>query len=266
MSDSKSWQTTRDLTHKLARRTAGRTTRAIALAFLAAGGTFAACRAGGITSPTDEGGGISPKSSSGDLIGTGVVANVVPVKVEEDEAVAQANPDFSTTTETTFPVTEFITNTCHNDETPVLNGYLKQREKISMDDLTLKYKLQTWKDTRGTFATATTTWEEDDGYGHKTLRTGIVRYRNRTTTLDKFVTGPAGLPFASDQESVMYLERLSPEHGMHYGKYDDREDDDDDRDYRHGAGDDLFVFARQSLYVDKNGVTRQKTEFRTECR
>jgi hypothetical protein len=266
MSDSKNWQTTRDLTVKLARRTNGRTMRAIALAFLAAGGTFAACSAGGITAPTQYGGGITPMERSGDLLGTGTVTKLASVKVDEDEAVAMANPDFSTSTETVFPVTEAITNSCHNNETPVLNGYLKQREKLSMDDLTLKYKLQTWKDTRGTFATAMTTWEEDDGYGHKTTRTGIVRYRNRTTTLDKFVTGPAGLPFASDQESVMYLERLSPEHGMRYGHDDDRDDDDDDRGYRHGPGDDLFVYARQSVYIDQNGVAREKTVFRTECR
>jgi hypothetical protein len=265
MSDSRSWQKTRDLTGRLARRTGGRTTRAIAIAFLAAGGTFAACRAGGITSPSSEGGAISPKSSSGDLVGTGVVANLVPVKEQEDESVALANPDFSTTTETTFPWTEAITNSCHNDETPILNGYIKQREKLSMDDLTLKYKMQTWKDTRGVFATAATYWDDDNDPG-TAPRPVLVRYRNRQNTLDKFTVGPAGLPFSSDQESVMLLERLSPEHGMKYGAYDDREDDDDDRNFRHGAGDDLFVYARQSVYVDKNGVTRQRTEFRTECR
>jgi hypothetical protein len=53
---------------------------------------------------------------------------------------------------------------------------------------------------------------------------------------------------------------------MRYGKYDDREDDDDDRYYRHGLGDDLHVYARVSVRVDRNGVSREKTTFRTECR
>jgi hypothetical protein len=263
MSDSKSWQPTRDLTVKLARRTGGRTTRAIAIAFLAAGGTFAACRAGGITSPSGEEG-MSPKAGSHDL-GTGVVTNLVPVKTEEDPAVAAANPDFATSTETTFPVTEAVTNTCYNNETPILNGTMKVREKLAMDDLTLQYKMQTWKDTRGVFATVQTYWD-DDNDPSTPPKPILVRYRNRTNTLDKFSVGPAGLPFSSDQESVMFLERLSPEHGMKYGPYDDRTDDDDDSNYRHGAGDDLFVYARQSVYVDQNGVTREKTVFRTECK
>jgi hypothetical protein len=200
-----------------------------------------------------------------DLIGTGVVTKLVPLKVEEAPEVAEANPDFVTATETTFPVTETVTNSCYNNETPVLNGWMKVKEKIQMDNLTLKYKQQTWKDTRGVFAGATASWD-DDHDDATPKRVGIVRYRNRTQTLDKFTVGPAGLPFASDQESVMLLERLSPEHGMKYGDRDDREDDDDDREYRHGPGDDLFVYARQAVYIDQNGVTREKTVFRTECR
>jgi hypothetical protein len=266
MSDSKSWQTTRDLTIKLSRRTGGRTTRAIALAVLAAGGTFAACSASGITSPSSQGAEISPMERSGDLIGTGIVTNIVPVRIEEEESVAMSDPDFATSPETKFPYTETVTNSCYNNETPVLNGYLRQREKLKMDDLTMKYRMKTWKDTRGVIAAATATWEEDDGNGHKTKRTGLVRYINKTKTLDKFETGPAGLPFSSDQEERMHLQRLSPEHGMKYGHDDLREDDDDDRDFRPGPGDDLFVYARRRLYVDNNGVTREKAEFRTECR
>jgi hypothetical protein len=265
MSESRIWQTPRDLKGRLARRTASRRVRAIAIALVAAGGAFAACSASGITSPNGEGAGISPAAGSHDLIGTGTVTKLVPLKTEEDEAVANANPDFATTTETTFPVTETVTNSCHNNETPVLNGYMKMREKLAMDDLTLKYKMQTWKDTRGVFATAATTWDDDNDPG-TAPRTVLVRYRNKTRTLDKFEVGPAGLPFASDQESVMFLERLSPEHGMRYGDHDDREDDDDDSHYQHGPGDDLFVYARQAVYVDRNGVTREKTVFRTECR
>jgi hypothetical protein len=134
-----------------------------------------------------------------------------------------------------------------------------------MDNLTLQYKQQTWKDTRGVFATVATYWDDDNNPATPP-KAVLVRYRNRTKTLDKFTVGPAGLPFSSDQESTMLLERLSPEHGMKYGPYDDREDDDDDSHYVHGAGDDLFVYARQAVYIDQNGVVREKTVFRTECR
>jgi hypothetical protein len=265
MSEPKIWRSAIELTGNLGRRTGGRGFRALATALVVAGGAFAACQSSGITSPSSGGGSMSPKASSGDLVGTGVVTKLVPLHRDEDPEVAKANPDFATTTETVFPTTEVVVNSCHNDEAPVLNGFLKVREKLAMDDLTLKYKLQTWKDTRGVFATATT-YYDDDNDPSTAPRTMVVRYRNRTTTLDQFVTGPAGLPFASDQESLMFLERLSPEHGMRYGKYDDREDDDDDRDYRHGQGDDLLVYVRQSIYVDKNGVQREKNVFRTECR
>jgi hypothetical protein len=272
MSAQRSWQTPRLVNGVKAgwasRRTRTQAIRALALAVLTAGGTFAACSANGITAPGAGDGGSSMAPSSGarpDLIGTGTVTKLVPLKVEEAPEVAEANPDFTTSTETTFPVTETVTNSCYNNETPVLNGWLKVREKISMDDLTLKYKQQTWKDTRGVFAAAASSWDDDHDEATPN-RVGLVRYRNRTTTLDKFTVGPAGLPFSSDQESVMLLERLSPEHGMKYGPYDDREDDDDDREYRHGAGDDLFVYAKQAVYIDKNGVTREKTVFRTECR
>jgi lipoprotein-anchoring transpeptidase ErfK/SrfK len=258
-------ETARTVTTTFCRRANTQAVRVIAITLLAVGGTVAACSANGITGPSD-GGGMSPSASANhDLLGTGVITSIASVKTEEDPAVSQANPDFATSTETTFPVTEAVTNTCYNNETPILNGFLKQREKIAMDDLTFKYKLQTWKDTRGVFATATT-YYDDDHDPATPPRQMLVRYRNRTNTLDKFEVGPAGLPFSSDQESVMFLERLSPEHGMKYGPYDDREDDDDDREYRHGAGDDLFVYARQAVTVDKNGVQREKNVFRTECR
>jgi hypothetical protein len=240
----------------------------LAIALLAAGGAFVGCSANGITTPGsgDGGSGMSPKAGARpDLVGTGVVTKLVPLKEEEDPLISAANPDFSTSTETTFPVTETVTNTCYNNETPVLNGTMKVREKISMDNLTLQYKQQTWKDTRGVFATVATYWD-DDNDASTPPKPVLVRYRNRTKTLDKFTVGPAGLPFASDQESTMLLERLSPEHGMKYGPYDDREDDDDDSHYVHGQGDDLFVYAKQAVYIDQNGVVREKTVFRTECR
>jgi hypothetical protein len=270
MSEQRTWHTPRMIKGRISRRTATTAIRVIAVAVLAAGGTFVGCSAHGITAPGAEGGSMSPSAPSRTLGVGGVtetVTNLVSVREEEDESIAKANPDFVTSTETTFPMTEFVVNTCYNNETPILNGYLKQRERIQMDDLTLKYKMTTWKDTRGVAAAATSTNAYDDDRDDATPpRQLTVRYRNRGTTLDKFTVGPAGLPFSSDQESVTWLERLSPEHGMRYGKHDDREDDDDDRYYRHGQGDDLFVYARQSVYVDKNGVTREKTVFRTECR
>jgi hypothetical protein len=254
---------------RMSRRAATQAIRVFAVAVLAAGGTFAGCSAHGITAPGAESGSMSPSSGASRTLGVGgvteTVTNLVPLKEDEDESVAQANPDFVTSTETTFPMTEFVVNTCYNDETPILNGYLKQRETIKMDDLTLQYKMQTWKDTRGVAANSTASYD-DDGNPLTPARRLTVRYRNLGTTLDKFTVGPAGLPFSSDQESVMHLERLSPEHGMRYGPYDDRDDDDDDRYYRHGQGDDLFVYARVTVRVDRNGVSREKTTFRTECR
>jgi hypothetical protein len=271
MSTQRNWQTPRLRTEgndSWTRRPGTQAARVMALAWLAAAGAFVGCSANGITTPGSGDGGSSmapAPSARPDLLGTGTVTKLVPLKEEEDPMLAAANPDFATSTETTFPVTETVTNSCYNNETPVLNGWLKVREKIAMDNLTLKYKQQTWKDTRGVFAGAAASWD-DDHDAATPKRVGLVRYRNRTQTLDKFTVGPAGLPFASDQESVMLLERLSPEHGMKYGPDDDREDDDDDREYRHGAGDDLFVYARQAVYIDQNGVTREKTVFRTECR
>jgi hypothetical protein len=265
MSAQRFWQTPRVVKGGSTRRASTQAVRAIAVALFAAGGAFAGCSQNSITAPGGSGG-MSPTSSARpDLVGTGVVTKLVPLKEEEDPAISELNPDFATSTETTFPVTETVTNTCHNDETPILNGTMKVREKISMDDLTLKYKQQTWKDTRGVFATAATYWD-DDNDARTPPKPVLVRYRNRTKTLDKFTVGPAGLPFSSDQESVMLLERLSPEHGMRYGPYDDRTDDDDDSQFVHGQGDDLFVFAKQAVTIDNNGVVREQTVFRTECR
>jgi hypothetical protein len=240
--------------------------RVIAGAMLAVGALMAGCSANGITGPAETDAGPSSVSGPRQTLGVGVITNLVPLKTEVDPEVEKANPDFSTSTETVFPVTEAVSNTCVQPvETPVLNGWLKVREKIAMDDLTMKYKMQTWKDTRGVIATATTYY--DDDHDAKTApRKMVIRYRNRQNTLDKFEVGPAGLPFSSEQEDVMLLERLSPEHGMKYGPYDDREDDDDDREYRHGPGDDLFVYAKQKVVIDNNGVAREQTVFRTECR
>jgi hypothetical protein len=265
MSDSRFDLAERTTKHHLSRRVSAQSIRAIAIAMIAVGGTMAACSASGITSPSSGGGDLAPVGGSSKTLGTGLITNLVPLKTEVDPDIERNSTDFSTSTETTFPYTETVTNSCWNNETPVLNGYLKQRERIVMDDLTLKYKMQTWADTRGVAATAPA-WYHDDDDPATPPRQIMVRYRNKTQTLDKFEVGPAGLPFSSDQESRMHLERLSPEHGMKYGHHDDRHDDDDDRGYRHGPGDDLFVYARTRVYVDKNGNQREKTEFRTECR
>jgi hypothetical protein len=238
----------------------------LALALIS-GITFARCNSSSLTGPET-----SAKSSGikGDLVSGGEVLESVPnlpsAKIEDDPDLVKTNPDFSTSTRTTFFVTEVAHNPCVvPNEDPVLTGYETVYEKLAMDDLTLKYKLQRWRDTRGVAATAKAAYD-DDRNPATPPRMITVRYRNRNRALDRFEVGPAGLPFTSEQEEVIYLERLSPEHGMKYGPYDDREDDDDDRGYQHGPGDDLFVFARDFVRIDKNGVAKQQTTFRSECK
>lgn len=236
---------------------------------LASGVTFARCGPNSITGPDSgpqpgRGGGRGDIVSTGDV--TGTVPNLASVKVEDDPQLVQSNPDFQTSTRTTFPVTEVQHNPCVvPNEDPVLNGYETVYEKLAMDDLTLKYKLRRWRDTRGVYATARAAYDDDNDPATPP-RMILVRYRNLTKTLDRFEVGPAGLPFTSEQEAMMHLERLSPEHGMKYGPYDDRTDDDDDSHYMHGAGDDLFVYARDFIKIDQNGVAKQQTTFRSDCR
>jgi lipoprotein-anchoring transpeptidase ErfK/SrfK len=232
--------------------------RAIAGTMLAVAALIAGCSANSVTAPAegDGVGGPSPVGGPSRILGVGT--NLTSSKTQESPLNAAVNPDFSTSTETTFPVTEVVINTCYNNEAPVLNGWMKVRDKTSMENLTLKYKQQTWKDTRGVVATVRTYWDDDKNPATPP-KPVLVKYRNRNNTLDKFVVGPAGLPFSSVQESVMLLERLSPEHGMRYNP-------DDDSHYVHGPGDDLFVYAKQGATVDYNGVSREQTVFRTECR
>lgn len=196
----------------------------------------------------------SSRDGHGELISVEVPLLATTSRKETDDE-ARANPDNLLATETTFPVTETVTNTCYNMETPVLNGYLKQRERIKIaDDLSMKYQFDTWKDTRGVYATATTTWDDDDdpSTAPKVIQ---VRYRNNEQTIDHFSTGPAGLPFESLQEDRIWLQRFGPEHKG-----------EDEYTYRARPGDDLFVYVKERVRVDNNGATRTERVFRTECR
>lgn len=233
---------------------------------LVSGAVFARCGTEGITGPGQAPSQAGGPKAHGDLLPTDPVPNLVSVQVADDPQLVQSDPDFQTSTTTTYPVTEVAHNPCViPNEDPVLNGTETVHEKLAMDNLTLKYKLRRWRDTRGVAATVRAPYDDDNNPATPP-RMILVRYRNLNKMLDRFEVGPAGLPFTSDQEEMIHLERLSPEHGMKYGPYDDRTDDDDDSQYVHGAGDDLFVFARDFIRIDQNGVTKQQTTFRSECK
>ena len=211
------------------------------------GGTsFAACRGSDIAGPS------APTASAPSVPGPSrsLVDAEVPelpsLFAKEDEEIAKANPDFVTSTETTFETTEAVYNECAN-EMPVLNGYIKTREKTSFDGLTLRYKLHVWKDTRGVAATATAYWDDDnDELTPKKAYT--VRYHNQERAFDKFEVGPAGLPFKSFQQSRIHLRR------------------EGDSRKQFPGGDDLFVYASHKIIVDANGVTHERFQFRAECK
>lgn len=212
------------------------------------GTAFAACRGSDIAGPS------SPSASApaggrphGDVL-PGDIPELPSLFGKEDEQVAQANPDFVTTTETTFETTEAVYNPCMN-ETPVMNGFIRVRSKTKVDGLTLQYKLQTWKDTRGVAATATAYWDHD-GDPATPMQPYTVRYHNRENALDKFEVGPAGLPFRSIQESRIWLQREGDPH----------------KSATILGGDDLFVFASQKVVVDQNGIVHEKFQYRTECK
>lgn len=223
------------------------TARKIAVAVLLGGGvssvTFGACNSSDITGPSASPAASAPKPS-GSV--TGEIVELVPLKSTESEAVAMANPDFTTSTKTTFPVTQVIHNPCMN-ETPVLNGDMKVYEKLQFNGVTLKYEMHAWYDTRGVAATATA-YHDDDGDPATPMKEYVVRYHNKQSDFDKFIIGPAGLPFISRYDVKFHLRR-----------------EDDPRKTIVG-GDDLYVFASTRFMVDGNGVTHEKTEFRSECR
>jgi hypothetical protein len=210
-----------------------------------------ACAADSITSPAAN---FAPASDGANVNLIGVeVPLLSTTSSKETDDDARLNPDFVVATETTFPVTETVINTCYNNEAPVLNGYLTQRERMKItDDLSMKYQFDTWKNTRGVYAEATTYWDDDDDE-RTPPKLRVVKYRNNETTIDHFSTGPAGLPFESLQEDRIWLQRLGPEH-------------DHESEYRARPGDDLFVFVKERVRIDKNGATRTEKVFRTECR
>jgi hypothetical protein len=171
-------------------------------------------------------------------------------KMSDDEA--RNDPDFGTATQTTFPVTEAVYNTCRN-ELVVLNGYITQRTALVADpNFGTAFFFKEWKDTRGVFGTVEI-WEDYDHDNNpltpKQRRKRIVTYRNRESLLDAFVAGPLGLPFFSIFESKMYLQREGP-----------------DPLAVTGIGDDLFVFVKQVEKIDRFGNVRTEHSFRSECK
>ena len=267
-----------------------RTRRIVASLGVAAtigGTTFGACRASDISGPNfksrQQAQGISRTlgTSDGGLIGgsdrdsdsdSWPQAPSSHKKLDDDEA--RNDEKFVTATETTFPVTEAVYNTCVGEGPIVLNGYMKERMRIETDPFdAIKFQLRTWKDTRGVYGTLS--YDEDyydDNDRSWKRRDHVIRYRNRESLLDKFEAGPLGLPFQSVFETKMFLQRDGHDDGHHHhGKshdgHHDRDDHHDDRgSYRWQPGDDLFVWVKQVVKVDRNGVPRTYNEFRTECK
>jgi hypothetical protein len=171
---------------------------------------------------------------------------------EKTDDEVEADEGFRTATETTFPVTEAMYNTCVN-ELVVLNGTQKERMVLESDGLTLKFKLRVFKDTRGVAAT-TDVWVDDDHNEFTPRVKKTVRYHNKNRYLDEFRAGPVdGLPFRSKQESVIWLQR---EGGWRH----------DGWDTNRRFGDDLFVFFSNEVKISQSGIVREETKFRTECK
>lgn len=220
------------------------TARKIAVAILVGGGassaTFAACNASDIAGPS------TPTASAPRPSATvGGITELIPVKSLESEAVALANPNFQTSTKTIFPTTQVIHNPCMN-ETPILNGHIKVYEKLQLNGVTLKYDMHGWWDTRGVAATATA-YHDDDGDPATPMKEYTVNYHNKQSDFDRFMWGPAGLPFQSYQESKIHLRR----------EHDPRK--------TIVGGDDLFVHTSMRFMVDENGTHHEKLQYRTEC-
>jgi hypothetical protein len=173
-------------------------------------------------------------------------------KAEKTDDELKDDPDFNSTTETTFPTTEAHYNTC-TDELVVLNGHQKQRIQIQTEGQTLRFNMRVWKDLRG-IAASTDIWVDDDGNEFTPRVKKTVRYHNKTRTVDEFKVGPVdGLPYESRFESVYWLQREGGwrKHGW---------------DTRKLPGDDLFVYVIERIRVNQDGTVRQKSEFRAECR
>ncbi len=237
--------------------------RAIAIGLTAAllgGGTLTACNASSITGPSS----LGEQAMS---TGPSLTPNLLTASDDSDsdsdnwtrhepehrkktQEEANADPDYTNTVETTFPVTEVVMNTCRN-ELVVLNGYLKSRLKTQVDPLGgMRVQLNEHKDTRGVYGEyryEESYWDDHDNSWKK--RSRVVRYHNKEMLLDQFKVGPAGLPFQSHFNSVMHLEREGP-----------------DPFYVKRYGDDLFVHVNEIVKIGTNGVPYVKYEYRTDCR
>ena len=233
------------------RRAAAMTVSAAALG----GVTFTACNSDSITGPPPAPGAMgSGPSASGTLLSSGDDDSRYtyhePEHKRKTQQEADADPDYTTTVETTFHVTEAVYNTCRN-ELVVLNGYLKSRMRLDADPLgSLRFQLREYKDTRGVYGEYR--YEEDYYDDHDNSwkkRTKVVRYHNREFLLDQFKVGPAEAPFRSEFISKMYLQREGP-----------------DANYVKQYGDDLWVFVKQIMKVDTNGQLVVQHKFETECK
>ena len=230
--------------------------RAVAMTVSAAalgGVTFTACNSDSITGPSPAMAAPSGPSSSGTLLSSDDDSEYTyhqPEHKRKTQEEADADPDYTTTTETTFPVTEAVYNSCRN-ELVVLNGYLKSRLRIDADPLgSLRFQLREYKDTRGVYGEYTYEedyYDDDDDSWKK--RTKVVRYHNREFLLDQFKVGPADAPFRSEFISKMYLQREGP-----------------DPNYVKQYGDDLWVFVKQIMKVGTDGQVVVQHTFETECK
>jgi hypothetical protein len=221
------------------------------------GTTFAACQSSSITGPAESSTGTISRHDSYDdddhdgddddgLIGT--IVNLLPSKKEISDDDALRDPDFVEATETTFPTTEAVYNVCMN-ESPVLNGYIKVKTKLVLDEGTMKYKLRSWKDTRGVYATVKK-YRDHDNNALTPPEEYLVKYHNKQVYLDEFEVGPAGLPFESEQEDIIWLQREGRDDGV----------------LATDKGDDMFVYARQKVKVSSSGHSYEKFTHKTECK
>jgi hypothetical protein len=274
----------RHIAYWVAMSPARRVVASVLVAAAIGGTTFAACRASDVTGPNfkSQQAGVSRSLlSGGDVVGTSdhdSDSNLWPHapsshrKIDDDEA--RNDDKFVTSVETVFPITEAVFNTCTAEGPILMNGYIKERMRVEQDPNDgLKFKLTTFKDTRGVFADFTYSEDYyDDNDGSWKKRVHIIRYRNRESLLDKFEAGPVGLPFQSVFETKMFLQRDGHHDGHHH--HDGNRDGHHGRDGHHDdggsprwqPGDDLFVFVKQVTKIGRDGKVRTENQFRTECK
>jgi hypothetical protein len=278
----------RHIAYWVAMSPARRVVASVLVAAAIGGTTFAACRASDVTGPnfkqrqqagisrslvgsvTDPLPGTSDHDSDSDMWPMYPSSHK---KLTDDEI--NNDESFKTSVETTFPVTEAVFNTCTAEGPVIMNGYLKERMRVEQDPNDgLKFKLTTFKDTRGVWADFTYSEDYyDDNDRSWKRRDHVIRYRNRESLLDKFEAGPVeGLPFQSVFETKMFLQRDGHHDGHHH--HDGNRDGHHGRDGHHDEsgsskwqpGDDLFVYVKQVTKVGRDGKVRTENQFRTECK